>query len=65
MIQLLHILTIVFIVLKLTGAVVFSWWIVLSPSITVFVFMISFLVIYVWASTNVWAGSSKKKTPYR
>jgi len=65
MIQLLHILTIVFIVLKLTGAVVFSWWIVLSPSITVFVFMISFLMMYVWATTNMRATRRKKKTPYR
>jgi len=65
MIQLLHILTIVFIVLKLTGAVVFSWWIVFSPSITVVVLTLSLLMIYVLATTNVWAGSSKKKTPYR
>lgn len=43
-------LTIAFIILKLTGHIDWSWWWVLSPVWIVFLFILIFLTLAVWAS---------------
>ena len=46
----LNLLTIVFIVLKLTEVINWSWWLVLSPTIIGFAVIIVFIALTIWTS---------------
>jgi hypothetical protein len=53
-------LTIVFITLKLTGYITWSWWWVLSPIWISWIFIFLILIIVI-----VWAVMQDKKDPFR
>lgn len=54
----LHVLTVVFIVLKLTGVIAWSWWTVLLPSILMLLPVLLMIVIglgaRILAAINKW-----------
>ena len=43
-----EVLTLIFITLKLTGYIDWSWWLVLSPTLIVFII----LFVYLWNTTS-------------
>ena len=45
-------LTLIFIVLKLTGVIEWSWWWVLSPSLIGILFMLMVLTLYVFTKDD-------------
>ena len=45
-------LTILFIGLKLTGYITWSWWLVLSPIWITFLIVMVIFVVAIWASTR-------------
>lgn len=56
----LHVLTFIFVVLKLTGVVTWSWWIVLLPSLFYFSAMLG-VMLFVGAVALVMFGKDKDK----
>jgi hypothetical protein len=42
-----HLLTIVFIVLKLCGVITWSWWLVLSPSIFTVTLYLTIMILWI------------------
>lgn len=48
----LGLLTILFVALKLTEVVAWSWWLVLSPMIAGFVLSIIAILVIVWAQSK-------------
>ncbi len=55
--MLLHIITIVFVVLKLTGYIAWSWWLVLLPSILAILIILCAVLFSAWFVMKV--GSRK------
>ena len=51
-ISLLSLLTVLFVGLKLTGYINWSWWLVLLPSIISVIVPIFIILIIAWASTK-------------
>ena len=48
----LHVMTFIFVVLKLTGVVTWSWWVVLLPSLIYFgliLVMMLFVGVFTWS----------------